>query len=374
MGGLAKEIAAAAKENLMGGLESRTSFGGLVTQSWAEALRNTLLMLAFGCSAYEEVWTVDGDQVRLRMLADLPPVTFYQWDVEPDGRTLRGLVQYGWRRDRFERCEVPGDKLCLFTYRQEGANFWGRSLLRAAYPHWYVKNALYRIDAIAAERNGMGVPCITLPPDCSAEDRETAITFVTQLAAHERTGITLPAGATFKLHGVEGTVRDIMPSIAHHNEQITLCALAALLNLGRTQTGSRAVGQTQNKFFLLAIQNIADYVANRITNNTLRRWTYYNYGPDAPVPRLKVANVQARSFEEMVDALLKLSQAGAFVSDLPVRQTVRSEIGLPPETAEGLVSVKGETVTVGKDTGDIAGKSSGDVGTGKGGAEPVNPF
>jgi uncharacterized protein DUF935 len=362
----AKEIAAAVKENLFGGLETRTEIGSWTTQSWAEALRNTMLMLAFGCSAYEEVWTVDGEQLRLRMLADLPPMTFYQWDVEPDGRTLRALIQYGYRKDRYERLSVPGDKLTLFTYRQEGANFWGRPILRAAYPHWYVKNALYRIDAIAAERNGMGIPVITLPPGASTEDRETAIRFVTQLAAHERTGITLPNGATFELLGVKGNVREILPSIAHHNEQITMAALAAFLNMGRTQSGSRSLGQVQNKFFLLALQNIADYVAQRITDNTIRRWVYYNYGLDAPVPQLKVANVQSRSFEDVMDYLQKLALAGVVVSDRGLRDKVRMELGMPSETKLDVVAVKGETVSEGTGEGgegaeQISGESAGPV-------------
>jgi uncharacterized protein DUF935 len=362
----AREIAAAVKENLFGGLETRTEMGSWTTQSWAEVLRNTMLMLAFGCSAYEEVWTVDGDQLRLRMLADLPPMTFYQWDVESDGRTLRALVQYGYRKDRYERLAVPADKLTLFTYRQEGANFWGRPILRAAYPHWYVKNALYRIDAIAAERNGMGIPVITLPPGASAEDRETAIRFVTQLAAHERTGITLPNGASFELLGVKGNVRDILPSIAHHNEQITLAALAAFLNMGRTQTGSRSLGQVQNKFFLLALQNIADYVAQRITDNTIRRWVYYNYGLDAPVPQLKVANVQSRSFEDVMDYLQKLALAGVVVSDRGLRDKVRMELGMPSETKIDVVAAKGESVTEGTgDSGQGTDQISGE------GAEPV---
>jgi len=358
----AKEIAAAVKANLFGGLETPTEIGGWATQSWSEVLRNTMLMLAFGCAAYEEVWTVDGDQLRLRMLADLPPMTFYQWDVEPDGRTLRALVQYGYRKDRYERLAVPADKLTLFTYRQEGANFWGRPLLRAAYPHWYVKNALYRIDAIAAERNGMGIPCIVLPPGASAEDRETAIRFVTQLAAHERTGITLPAGATFELLGVKGTVRDILPSINHHNEQITLTALAAFMNLGRTQTGSRAIGSVQQKFFLLSLQNIADYVARRITDNTIRRFVYYNYGVDAPVPQLKVANVQSRSFEDVMDYLTRLATAGVVVSDRGLRDQVRTELGMPPETKLDVVAIRGESVSEGPGaTSEVSGVSAGQM-------------
>ena len=60
---------------------------------------------------------------------------------------------------------LPTDKACIFTHDQEGANFWGIPLTRAMYPHWFVKKHLERIDAIACERNSLGVPMIMLPPN-----------------------------------------------------------------------------------------------------------------------------------------------------------------------------------------------------------------
>src|SRR2546425_5625045 len=182
----AKEVAGFVKENLFGGLEFRTSTGGWATQSWEEVIRNALLMLPFGCAAHEDVYTVDKGMLRLRMLADLLPITFYRWHVDEDGRTLLYLGQYGYRGARFEQVSVPADKITVFTFRREAANFWGRSVLRPAYPHWYIKNQLYRIDAISAERNSLGVPVIILPPGFSKEDHDAAVNFVTQLAAHER--------------------------------------------------------------------------------------------------------------------------------------------------------------------------------------------
>jgi hypothetical protein len=334
----AKEIAAFIRGNLFGGLEFRTSTGGWATQTWEEVLRNALLMLPFGCSVHEDVYTIDGGMLRLRMCADLLPLTFYRFHVDEDGRTLLYLGQYGYRGARFEQVSVPADKLTLFCFRREGANFWGRSVLRPAYPHWYVKNQLYRIDAIAAERNSLGVPVIILPPGFSKEDHDAAVNFVTQLAAHERTGVVLPHGATFDILGIKGTLKDLTPSIQHHNEQISMQALAMFMNLGRTGSGSRSLGREQNKFFMLSLQNVANKIAEQITNTTIRRLVYYNFGLDAPCPRLVAANVQARALEDIVDALTKLAQAGLVVSDRGLRARIREDLALPEETQEDVVS------------------------------------
>jgi hypothetical protein len=195
------------------------------------------------------------------------------------------------------------------------------------YPHWFVKKHLERIDAIACERNSLGVPMIMLPPNPSRQDVQTAQNWVTQLAAHEKTGLSLPNGAEFKLVGIEGRIREILPSMQYHKQQIATSCLAMFMELGQTQTGSRALGGSQTDFFLLATQNTADYIAHKIRNSTIRRLVMWNFGPDAPVPYLVAANVQARSIETMSSIIAELAQAGAWVSDRGSVNQARHELG-----------------------------------------------
>jgi hypothetical protein len=334
----AGEVARFVRENLFGGLEFRSSSGGWVTQNWDDVVRNALLMLDFGCAAHEDVWTVDGDRIRLRKLAARLPLTFYRWHTEADGETLLALEQYGYRGGRYLNVLLPADKCTVFTYQQEGANFWGISLLRAMYPHWYVKSQLYRIDAIACERNSLGIPVFKLPMGFSKEDRDAAYNFVTQLAAHEATGMVEPPGDAntgFRIVGYEGRVRDVAPSIQHHNVMISRAALALFMDLGQAEHGSRALGKEHGDFFLLALQNLADQIALSITNTTVRRLVDYNFGAGAPVPRLVAANVQARGLEELVDALVRFAQAGLLTPEENLRQFIRQELALPAESGSG---------------------------------------
>lgn len=342
----ARQVASFVRENLFGGLEFCTSSGGWVTQNWDEVVRNALLMLDFGCAAHEDVWTVDGDRIRLRKLAARLPLTFYRWHTEPDGETLLALEQYGYRGGRYLNVLLPADKCAVFTYQQEGANFWGISLLRAMYPHWYVKSQLYRIDAIACERNSLGIPVFKLPMGFSKEDRDAAYNFVTQLAAHEATGMVEPPGDSttgFRIVGYEGRVRDVGPSIQHHNVMISRAALALFMDLGQAEHGSRALGKEHGDFFLLALQNLADQIALSITNTTVRRLVAYNFGAGAPVPRLVAANVQARGLEELVDALVRFAQAGLLTPEENLREFIREELALPAERGSGKVRGRSES-------------------------------
>jgi hypothetical protein len=336
----AKEVAQFIRENLFNGLEWQDSRGSWHTQDWKDVVRCALRMQDFGAACYEEVMAIDGDRIRVRRMADRQALTFYRWHTDPhavdpslppfiydDGETLYALEQWGYRSNRFEYVLLPTDKACIFTHDQEGANFWGIPLTRAMYPHWFVKKHLERIDAMACERNSLGVPMIMLPPNPSKQDVQTAQKWVTQLAAHEKTGLSLPNGAEFKLVGIEGRIREILPSIQYHKQQIATSCLAMFMELGQTQSGSRALGESQTDFFLLATQNTADYIAHQIRNSTIRRLVQWNFGPDAPVPHLVPANVQARSIDTMAAIINQLAQAGAWVSDRASVNRARNELG-----------------------------------------------
>jgi hypothetical protein len=363
----AKEVAKFIQENLFSGLEWQTHTGSWVTQSWKDVVRFALRMQDFGAACYEEVMVIDGDKIRVRRLADRQALTFYRWHTDPhavdptlppfiydDGETLYALEQWGYRSNRFEYVKLPTDKACIFTHEQEGANFWGIPLTRAMYPHWYIKKHLERIDAIACERNSLGVPMIMLPPNPSRQDVQTAQQWVTQLAAHEKTGLSLPNGAEFKLVGIEGRIREILPSLEYHKQQIATSCLAMFMELGQTRTGSRSLGESQTDFFLLATQNTADYIASQIRNSTIRRLALWNFGPDAPVPYLVPANVQARSIDTMAAIIAQLAQAGAWISDRGSVNQARHELGFEDLNENEMVTLRGESIAT--PSGEMGGK------------------
>ena len=328
---LDREIAQFVKENLFGGLEYVSPAGVKTTQCWDDVLRNALLMLPFGAAAHEEIYAVDGMRVRLARLAPRLPITFYRWITDVDGETLLALNQYGYRNSNFESVEIPVDRLAVFTFNKEGANFFGRSMLRPAYMHWYIKHNLYRIDAIAGERNGLGIPTIEQGTNASKEDRQAAASWVTQLAAHEKTGIALPAGWKLTLQGVQGQVRDLFNSIEHHNIEISRTALAFFMNLGQSSrsSGNRALGQEMTDFFFLAVQATADQIARTITATSVKRLVDYNWDGVERYPTLQVSNLRARSLDQTLASLSQLATANVVAPYPELAQHIARELGLP---------------------------------------------
>lgn len=291
-------------------------------------IENALLMLDFGCAAHEDVWYVDGNRVRLRKLAPRLPSTFYRW-IMGEGEDLSAIEQYGWAGGNYKTAAVPASKMALFTLGQEGSNFAGRSVMRPMYQHWYIKSNLYKIDAIACERNGMGVPWARMGESAKAEDRKVAIEWLEKLSAHEKAAILLPPGWEWGLRGVEGTLRDPKESIAHHNVQISMAGLAQFMMLGQSESGNRALGQTMSDFFYLSLEATAGKIARVLNWSTIPRLCDFNFAGLNRYPSLVPQRILSIDFTALVEALSKLAMAGAVEADDDLEGWLRSKLGAP---------------------------------------------
>jgi hypothetical protein len=363
----AEEVRKFVEDNLFGGLETQTSMGSWSSQSWASVIYNASLMLDFGVSIHEDVWHVDGDRLRLRALPGRQALTFWRWHTEADGETLYALEQYGYRGNAFLNVTLPSDKFCRFTHRQEGANFFGIALTRAFYSAWFFKDRLKRIGGVAAERNLMGIPMWRLSTK-DASDKSAADAFVKSVVAHEATGGVeppLPSGVTDAQSGFRfvtcntagENLKALLEMITYYDLCMARAALAMFLQAGQMAHGTRATTKEHTDFFMLAVQSIADQIAWEIQMSTVRRLVWYNFGTEAPMPELQVANVQARQVEEFADLIQKLAQAGSFVSDQGARDMIREMMAMPKETRDGIVTLRGETITEGEaGPGTIGGK------------------
>ncbi len=388
----AVEIARFVRENLFGGLESPTLSGGWATQTFESVIENALLCLDFGCAAHEDLWHVDGGAVRLRRLSARLPLTFYRFHVEPDGETLIALEQWGYRGNAFVNVRVPADKLALFVVNREGANFFGRSLLRPAYQHWFTKSHLYRIDAISCERNGMGVPWIEQGPNASPADVKAARDWATKLSIQENLGVSLPPGWQLHLEGVRGSVRDPGPSIRHHSEMIARSVLAMFMSLGTAETGSRALGNVLTDFFYLSLEATARMIAAAITETSIRRLVDFNFedpgsriqdsgtagqrpesrilNPKSYYPRLVCSNIAVLNPLETLGVLKDVAAANVDLlqPDDETENYFRKKLGLPAKAAPGgrtRYALIQERVLLPGGVSRESGIGSGELGAGK---------
>ena len=314
------EVAKRLEEDLFHGMSS----------SWPEHLRQVLTYLDLGFYVCEIVWEVAPDgHYRFRKLAPRLQRTIAEWKLADDGG-LTGVKQSVYTSSRFRSVDIEIEKLLVFVNEKEGANWAGKSVLRPAYKHWYIKDQLYRIQAIAADRHGVGITKVGLPENADdsaslarAEDIGSAV------RSHEQGYVALPYGWSFDIVGGAGRVMDVMPIIQHHDRMIAVSVLAQFLTLGERPEGSYALSEDQSSLFMMVERAVGDYVCDVHNRYLIPKWIAFNEPAGTKMPKLQVVGIETRNAERIITALAAAATAGLVTTDLALENSIRELANLP---------------------------------------------
>lgn len=292
-------------------------------------LEDALLALLFGHYAFEQVGVIEEDKLwHLRKLAPRPPETINAIHIDPSG-DLMGFTQYYSQQVGGTPLPIPVSRVVWYSWMMEGANWPGRSMLRACYRNWLRKDRLLRVDAQKQERNGMGIPIAEGPPGASGPALARLDIMMRNLRAGDMSGGAIPAGSKVALVGTTGTLPDTLASIRLDNEEMARAWLAMFMQLGTTETGSRALGSEFIDFFADAIDEMATWFCDSFTEQVIEDWWDWNVNPDADTTPLLVKTRNpdsafvARDFAHLV-------QYGAITVDETLENSIRERMGLPP--------------------------------------------
>ncbi|MFI8593739.1 DUF935 family protein [Microbacterium sp. NPDC078428] len=304
--------------------------------SWKEHLRLALLELVYGHSFFEQVYSIDMvGRAHIAKLAWRPPRTISDIEVAADGG-LVAVQQMGIPGRGSVR--IPVDRLVAYVNEREGANWVGESLLRAAYKMFVLKDRLLRIQALTAERNGLGLPVYISgqPPEGGSfeetvawldEQIEKGLGIAKGARAGDAAGVSLPFGATLKFVGVEGRLPDTDAPIRYYDEQIARAVLAHFLNLG-TETGSWALGSTFANFFTDSLNAVAQHIADVVNQHVIEDLVDLNWGETEPAPRIVPAAIGEQQ-PVTAEAIRALIDSGAVTVDAPLEAWLREKYGMP---------------------------------------------
>lgn len=317
-----------------------------------QAVREALTYLDFGHSVLEQeaqpgppapgLTGLPPVVAHLSKLAWRHPRSIARFATAPDGM-LDGIVQYVVRGNppRSEEQPIPITQLVVFVNDREGADWSGTSLLRAAWPHYLISDGLMRLGPMVAERNGMGVPTVEYEEGGS---EAKALAIAEQFRAGDKAGIAHEAGYHVRLLGVEGTLKDELPLLKWHQEELAKTCLAMFLDLGH-DNGARSLGETFADTFYLALDAVADYVASVFTEHVIRDLVEWTWGPGAPYPRLVPASLVEEP-QLAADQLATLADKGLVTPDEPTEAWLRKRHNMPDRAeVEGDVKVSGRPFT-----------------------------
>lgn len=303
--------------------------------SFDEFLRLALLELVYGHSFFEQVYDQSDGATHLRKLAWRPPRTISDIEVAKDGG-LETVKQHGTSGRSGVR--IPVDRLVAFVNEREGANWVGESLLRSAYKMWILKDRVLRIQALTAERNGLGLPVVTSapPPEDGSFEEITAwleaqikanLALAKDARAGESAGASLAHGAKLEFVGVSGDLPDTDKPIRYYDEQIARGVLAHFLNLG-TETGSWALGSTFANFFTDSLNAVARHIADVTNQHVIEDLVDLNWGEQEPAPRLVPAAIGEQQ-PVTAESIRALVDCGAIQIDEPLEAWLRERFGAP---------------------------------------------
>ena len=243
-------------------------------------LRDALLSIIYGFYAFEQVGAVGDDGYwHLRKLAPRPPITIQDIMLADDGGLLYIRQNIANNFGTLGRMpEIPVDRLVWYAWDQEGANWMGRSMLRAIYRNWLIKDRLMRVDAIKHERNGMGVPIAEGAPGMTDAELKQLAKLAQSFKAGEAAGGAIPNGTRLTLEGTRGNLPDTIASINFHNEEMARRFLMMFIQLGQTMHGSRALGKDFVGYFQLAQETIANWFKEVFNEHVIEDYWDWNYG------------------------------------------------------------------------------------------------
>ena len=303
-------------------------------RSWKEFLREALAYTDFGYYPFELIFKKGKDGlIHLDDLEPRIPHSVLKFRLS-DGR--KGITQYV-RTDEttLQKLEIPMNKLLVLTHDKEGEDITGQSILRPAYKHYYIKNVLYKISAISAERYGVGVPVAYVPKELGQEEFDKIEEALKNMRANEKSFMAVKGKK-----GDDYTIEILTPAsnshgntmvdmLQHHDRMMLASIVAGFLSLGTSATGSFALSKDQSSFFLQIDEDIADYVAEQLTNQVIKTLVDINFGVQDKYPTLEHGAIGDSDLQGNATAYKTLVEGGLLVVDDKLRKFIRKDYSLP---------------------------------------------
>ncbi|MBI2301794.1 MAG: hypothetical protein HYU66_23060 [Armatimonadetes bacterium] len=288
------------------------SSDGLST-TWSDVIRRAAMSALYGTWLFEIIWKeVDGALLWGR-LADRLPASIWGYELDAS-QGLAAVKQRGRRpgiSGEWVNVDIPAEKMLLFPYRMEGANWHGISILRGAYIHWYCCQLLYRIANVGVEHNLLGIPAIGLPENYTDEDRAAALAMLQSIYRHEASAIVLPPGWELldTSHLGNGSI-DTLPLIEHHRNELFRCAMVGWVLGGETTYSAQAGVDAMMHFGLIIWNFLAKSIADVFNRHGLPRLVRMNTSS-----RVKSTDMPTLVPND-IGGLLRLQAAAQFITAL----------------------------------------------------------
>jgi len=310
---------------------------------WAERIRLILTMLPFGFSVFEKVFIEKDGKIVWDKWAFRSQSSISKFQME-DGKpgiqqSLSGDAIGKGGKDP----SIPIEKLLIFTHEKEGDNWRGVSLLRSAYKPWFFKEALEKIEAIAFERQGVGIPRTIMPQNPKPDDVSRIENLLKNLRANEKAFLMMPSGWEVEMMDMHGSqTMNPAEAIKRKNWEIAINVLAPHIVLGQQTVGSFALAKQLGSDFDDSVQAYGEEIAETINSHAIKQLVDINFGEQKVYPKLRVTGINQVDVKTMSEGLKNLIDSGVLHPDEGDEVYAREIAGLPEKTEKEIIETREE--------------------------------
>jgi len=300
--------------------------------------RNMLTHLPHGFSVQEIIWNTSGKYMGVERLEARKQETIDKFNVNKQNNLVsieqHVFIPDGEQGGAWEYTPpIPIEKLVILAHEMENDNYTGRSMYRSIYREWKIKDYIMKQIAIVFERVGVGIPvAITGENSETTTPDITAIENVLRgLQMNEKAYGVLDKVKDIKLLSIDGKVLDSTKQfIQYLDESMAKSLLQLWLNLGTSQSGSRALGETFSDLYFQALEGVIEEIESALNEQLIKRLVDYNWGKQESYPKVQIT--LDRDMGVVYQLLGELKRSGVISGNTDIENWILKNFGLPITT------------------------------------------
>lgn len=249
------------------------------------------------------------------------------------------LKQYGW-------FWLPREQMLMFRRAARDGNPMGSSLIRPCYAGWRNMRELERIEGIALERFGGGLPVIKAPLDFWEKNHpllKVLYEIVRNVRMDESAGVVMPSDVNedgkplldFELQSTASRAADISAPINRYAKRILMTMMADVMMVGHESVGTQSLAETKDQLLLRSIDQYLTIISHEFNTRAIPQLLAMNNVDIAAAPKLTLTAPRTQSAKDLAQMLQALAQADFMLADDPaVEAFIREAADLPEMSDE----------------------------------------
>lgn len=268
-----------------------------------------------------------GRKIYLKKLAHIRQRTIHSFLVPEND--LVALRQYVFTGARFTKTDIPAEKVLLWTYNRRGDDYWGTPPTRHVYKAWKFKTQMEKLNLLGFDRFGVGTPVAEEGEGWTQVERDRLAAFLASWRSGQNTYLIHPMGGKIDIKSGNGQIINAaLEWVKFYELGIAKTFLTQGNQLGSTETGSRALGETFLEQAEGAIQSDCEDIASIINEHLVIPLVLWNFGAQDNYPSF-IPSQRVRQSSAFATMVSGLKSAGLIQWSDGDEQWLRDAISLP---------------------------------------------